>query len=214
VEEAGKKLADTRAERAYLARGRNRFRMLCLTFAFAFLLLAGRLVMLGFDGAHAPDGGLYDITSTIHRPDILDRKGRLLATDIKSATLYADPKRVIDADDLVEKVATVLPDIDAAAIRKKILKGGRFVLIHRELTPRQEAEVHDLGIPGLGFIQEYRRIYPVGDTTSHVVGFVDVDNEGLAGIEKFIDQNPQLAMADPQTSGGEATVTLSIDLGV
>ena len=73
-------------------------------------------------------------------------------------------------------------------------QGGRFVRIKRELTPKQQAEIHELGLPGLGFIEEYRRVYPVGATASHVVGLVDVDNKGLAGIEKFIDDNPQLTM--------------------
>ena len=56
--------------------------------------------------------GLHDISTTVHRPDILDRNGRLLATDIKGATLYADPAKVIDRDELVEQVASVLPDIN------------------------------------------------------------------------------------------------------
>ncbi len=91
---------------------------------------------------------------------------------------------------------------------RKLKAGGRFVRIKRELTPKQQAEIHELGLPGLGFIEEYRRVYPMGATASHVVGLVDVDNKGLAGIEKFIDDNPQLTMA------GDEAVTLSLDLGV
>lgn len=211
--ETGEK--DTKKARPDMVRvGRQRFRFIALAFVFGFLLVAGRLISLGFDSAHAPQPGFYDISMTVHRPDILDRKGRLLATDIKSATLYADPKRVVNSDDLVEELATVLPHIDTAAIRRKINKGGRFVLIKRELSPIQEAKIHALGIPGLGFIREYRRFYPAGTVASHVLGFVNIDNQGLAGIEKFIDDNPQLAMAHPQTESGQEAVTLSIDLGV
>ena len=199
--------ATARAERAYLARGRYRFRLACLAFALAFLLIGGRLVTLGFTGMGQGAGGLYDISSTVHRPDILDRHGRLLATDIKGATLYADPAKVIDIDELAEQVTSVLSDVDAKTLRAKLRAGGRFVRIKRELTPKQQEEIHELGLPGLAFIEEYRRVYPMGATASHVVGLVDVDNKGLAGIEKFIDDNPQLTMSDDQA------VTISLDLG-
>ncbi|MGH6866021.1 MAG: peptidoglycan D,D-transpeptidase FtsI family protein [Methyloceanibacter sp.] len=206
--------AEARAERAYHARCRYRFRLACLGFALAFVLIGSRLAVLGFTGTAAGGGGPYDISTTVHRPDILDRSGRLLATDIKGATLYADPKRVIDRDELVEQVSSVLKGVKAAELRARLKIGGRFVRIKRELTPNQQAEIHELGLPGLGFIEEYRRVYPMGATASHVVGLVDVDNKGLAGIEKFVDDNPQLSMMQAETASGEQTVTLSLDLGV
>ena len=206
--------AEIRAARAYHTRCRTRFRLACLGFAAAFVLIGGRLVSLGFAETGAGRGGAYDISTTIHRPDILDRNGQMLATDIRGATLFADPKRVLDADEVVERLATVLPNINKATLRKKLLGDGRFVRIARELAPRQQQQVHDLGLPGLGFIQEYRRFYPVGATASHVVGLVDVDNRGLAGIEKFIDNNPQLTMMNPQTDSGSETVAVSLDIGV
>ena len=199
--------AASRAERAYLARGRYRFRLSCLCFALAFIAIGARLVTLGFAATGPIAGGLFDISSTVHRPDIFDRDGRLLATDIKGATLYADPARVIDIDELAEQVASVLPDVKARDLRTRLKQGRRFVRIKRELTPKQQAEIHELGVPGLGFIDEYRRVYPIGATASHVVGLVDVDSKGLAGIEKFIDDNPQLAMTSKEG------VTLSLDLG-
>ncbi len=206
--------AVARAERAYLARCRYRFRLACLSFALAFVLIGGRLVTLGFAGDEPAAGSLHDISSTVHRPDILDRGGRLLATDIKGATLYADPAKVIDIDELVEQVTSVLPDVDAADLRERLKAGKRFVRIRRELTPKQQEEIHELGLPGLGFIEEYRRVYPMGPIASHVVGLVDVDSEGLSGIEKFIDDNPQLAMSHPETASGDEAVTISLDLGV
>jgi cell division protein FtsI (penicillin-binding protein 3) len=205
--------AEARAQRAYHARCRTRFRLACLGFALAFVMIGGRLVSLGFAGTEESGGGVYDISTTVHRPDILDRNGRLLATDIRGATLYADPKRVIDRDEMAEQVASVL-DVNAASLRKRLAAGGRFVRIKRELTPKQQAEIHELGLPGLGFIEEYRRVYPVGATANHVVGLVDVDNRGLAGIEKFVDNNPQLTMMNPQTESGGETVAVSLDVGV
>ncbi len=199
--------ATARAERAYLARSRYRFRLAVLAFALAFVSIGGRLVTLGFADTGQSSGGLYDISSTVHRPDIFDRDRRLLATDIKGATLYADPARVIDIDELAEQVTGVLPDVDAKDLRTRLRQGGRFVRIRRELTPKQQAEIHELGLPGLGFIEEYRRVYPASATAGQVVGLVDVDNKGLAGIEKFIDDNPQLTMT------GDEAITLSLDLG-
>jgi cell division protein FtsI (penicillin-binding protein 3) len=199
--------ATARAERAYLARSRYRFRLAVLAFALAFVLIGGRLVTLGFTDTGQNSGGLYDISSTVHRPDIFDRDRRLLATDIKGATLYADPARVIDIDELAEQVTSVLPDVDAKDLRTRLRQGGRFVRIRRELTPKQQAEIHELGLPGLDFIEEYRRVYPASATAGQVVGLVDVDNKGLAGIEKFIDDNPQLTMT------GDEAITLSLDLG-
>ena len=192
------------------ARGRKRFRLICLALVLGFVAIGARLVTLGFAVTEPGGSGLYDISSTVHRPDIFDRKGTLLATDIKSATLYADPPRVIDRDELVEQVTGVLPGVNAAELREKLKQGRRFVSIKRELSPKQQAEVHELGVPGLGFVEEYRRVYPVGATACHVVGHVDTDNRGLAGIEQFIDENPQLSMA---SVSGES-VTLSLDLGV
>jgi cell division protein FtsI (penicillin-binding protein 3) len=200
--------ATARAERAYLARSRYRFRLAVLAFALGFLAIGGRLVTLGFADNGQSAGGLWDISSTVHRPDVFDRDRRLLATDIKGATLYADPARVIDIDELAEQVTSVLPDVNAKDLRTRLRQGGRFVRIKRELTPKQQAEIHELGLPGLGFIEEYRRVYPVGATAGHVVGLVDVDNKGLAGIEKFIDDNPQLTMT------GDEAIELSLDLGV
>jgi cell division protein FtsI (penicillin-binding protein 3) len=206
--------APYRVERASLARSRDRYRLACLAFALSFLAIGLRLVSLGFAAVEPGSGGIHDISTTVHRPDVLDRNGRLLATDIKGATLYADPARIIDRDELVEQVASVLPDINAAELREKLKQGRRFVAIRRELTPKQQAEIYELGQPGLDFIEEYRRVYPVGATACHVVGYVNVDNKGLAGIEKFIDDNPQLAMSSPENAVGGEAVTLSLDLGV
>jgi cell division protein FtsI (penicillin-binding protein 3) len=205
---------DARAMRAYHARCRYRFRLACLAFALAFLLIAGRLVDLGFAATERGSGGLQDISTTVHRPDILDRHGRQLATDIKGATLYADPARVIDRDELVEQVSSVLPGIDRGELLSRLKHGKRFVRIMRELTPRQQAEIYELGLPGLGFIEEYRRVYPMGATAGQVVGLVDVDNRGLAGIEKFIDDNPQLTMLKGADEDGDEAITTSLDLGV
>ncbi len=202
-----------KADQARFSKSRARYRIACLAFALGFLVISGRLVSLGFSSIGSASDVWADISTTVHRPDIVDRNGRLLATDVKGATLYADPARVIDRDELIEQVSSVLPGIDTPKLLEKLRRGRRFVRIKRELTPKQQAEIYELGQPGLGFIEEYRRIYPAGATAGHVVGFVNVDNEGLSGIEKFIDDNPQLTMSGQDNPLGEKAVKVSLDLG-
>ena len=112
----------------------------------------------------------------------------MLATDIKVVSVFAEPRKLVDKDEAVELLTAVLPDLDARELREK-LGGARkgFIWIKREITPRQQAEVHRLGIPGVGFLPENKRIYPNGVAGAHVLGFANIDNAGIAGIEKYID---------------------------
>ena len=121
------------------------------------------------------------------RADIVDRKGVLLATSLATASLYANPKLIMDAADAAAKLVQVLPDLDQKDILHKLTSDRSFVWIQRGLTPREEFAVNRLGIPGLFFQREERRVYPFGALTAHVVGFTDVDNRGLAGAEEFFD---------------------------
>ena len=196
---------------------RARIRFMAFIFLLAFGTLVGRLVMFGLTPSTADGSGGMGAVVATSRPDLVDRNGQILATDVKMASLYAEPRNVLDPDEATEQIATVLPDIDAAAVRKKLSTEAGFVWIKREITPEQEKEIHDLGIPGLGFVSESRRFYPGGDTAAHIVGLVNVDNQGIAGFEKYVDDN---GLADLHAAGfGGATedvapVMLSIDARV
>ena len=140
----------------------------------------------------------------------------MLATDIKTASLFAEPRRIVDADEAVEKLSTVLPDINVEQTYNKLKSGTGFVWLKRQLTPKQQAEILQLGIPGVGFRTEKRRFYPGGETTSHIVGLTNIDNKGISGLEKYIDDQ---GLADLQASGLAIAkdlkpVELSIDLRV
>ncbi|MGI9383239.1 MAG: peptidoglycan D,D-transpeptidase FtsI family protein [Methyloligellaceae bacterium] len=190
-----------------------RFALTRLGFAAGFALIALRLVVLGFSSGDAYDLAQGQKLSTaIDRPDITDRKGHILATDIASASLYADPKRIGGLDDTIEQLASVLRDLDTGALRQRLKAGGRFVWVRRQLTPRQQARIHELGLPGVGFVSEPGRVYPAGATAAHVLGFVDVDNRGLAGIEKHIDRSPWILKAGAESKRDMAPIELSIDL--
>jgi cell division protein FtsI (penicillin-binding protein 3) len=169
-------------------KSKARVGLVALVFACLFLALGGRLVML----AVAPEqpGGIRRATSSAisaARPDITDRNGETLATDVKMASVFAEPRNVIDKDEAVELLTAVLPDLDARELRERLNTRRGFIWVKREITPRQQAEVHRLGIPGVGFVPENKRVYPNGVVAAHVLGFANVDNVGIAGIEKYID---------------------------
>lgn len=121
------------------------------------------------------------------RADVLDRNGAILATGLATASLYANPLRVIDPDEAARQVASVLPDTNVTELAKRMKTNREFVWLHRKLTPQQQWEILRLGIPGLDFQREEARMYPHGRPMAHVLGFTDVDNRGLAGIEKSFD---------------------------
>ncbi len=149
------------------------------------------------------------------RPDILDRGGRLVATDVAVPSLYADPALLIDLDEVIEKLTRTFPDLDAAELRKALGdRNRRFAWIKRGLTPRQAQRVHDLGLPGLGFRQEPKRVYPAGALLGHLVGHVNVDNKGAGGLERYIDDNLGIESVLGAAPSRIPPVALSIDLGV
>lgn len=157
-------------------------------FCFLFAVLATRLVALGIAGGASEDGGQSLIqTASTARPDIVDRNHETLATDIKTAALFAEPRYVIDADEATELLTAVLPDLDRGRLRRVLAGDGKFAYLKREITPRQQQAIHKLGIPGIGFRVENRRFYPGGPAASHVLGTVNIDNRGIAGLEEYID---------------------------
>ncbi|MGX1785698.1 peptidoglycan D,D-transpeptidase FtsI family protein [Bosea sp. NPDC055332] len=162
--------------------------LVILGFSGLFVAIVVRLVMLGaFPGDQV---GLRRATSnaiSAARPDILDRNGVQLATDIRTVSVFAEPRNILDKDEATELLTAVLPDLNAKELRDKLSTKKGFVWVKREITPRQQAEVHRLGIPGVGFVPENKRVYPNGNVAAHVLGFANVDNVGIAGIEKYID---------------------------
>jgi len=184
------------ARKATGGRGRNRVLMTMAVFFGIYGVIAGRLVYLGFQDPEASGGPASRVTAS--RPDIVDRNGEVLATDIKTSSLFAEPRRIVDADEAVEKLSTILPDLDAEQTYNKLKSGTGFVWLRRQLSPRQQADIMQLGIPGIGFRTENRRFYPGGSTAAHILGLTNIDNQGISGIEKYIDD---LGLADLQSSG-------------
>jgi cell division protein FtsI (penicillin-binding protein 3) len=211
-------LAGPQEER--LRKARSRVRLAMLGFASLYAVIAVSLVVYVVRYDRSAQSGVRSaeaVSST--RPDILDRNGEVLATDVRAISLYAEPKKLaasFDVDEATELLTAVLPDLDAREVRERLRSGKGFVWLRREITPTQRDQIHRLGIPGVGFLREAKRSYPNGPTLSHVLGMVNVDNQGLGGIERYIDNQglAELHRAGLVTDRNQAAVQLSIDLRV
>ncbi len=189
-----------------LARAKQRLVFVFLSFALFFVVVSGRLTSLTLGNEPQEPEQLRALSAEgpiASRADILDRNGTILATSLPTMTLVADAKSVLNAPEAVENLKTVLPDLDGAKLLKDLTAGKRYVTIRRRLIPRQVFEINRLGIAGVGFTPEESRIYPSGEVTVHAVGYTDVDNNGIAGLEKGLDERLQ---SDP------APVTTSLDV--
>jgi cell division protein FtsI (penicillin-binding protein 3) len=141
-----------------------------------------------------------------HRAMITDRHGQILAISLPSAALYADPRQIVDPAAVVDKLRRVLPHLDAAVAEQRLANPKRqFVYLAREITPDEEEAINDLGIPGIDFLPTEIRRYPMGRLAAQVLGGVDVDEQGVAGVEKSFNKR---LMTDP------VPLRLSIDVRV
>ena len=186
-----------------LERGRDRLVVTGLLIVLAFgavsLRLVGATCFAGHEEARIDHGPEAEVQ--LSRADILDRNGQQLATSLATASLYADPKLVLDAHEAAAKLAEALPGLDETETYAKLASNKRFVWLKRNLTPRQHQAVHVLGLPGILFEREERRFYPPASLTAHVVGYTGVDNVGLAGLERSFDKPLKAAAQKPlQTS--------------
>ena len=202
-------------DRAAKARARVGFAI--LAFAAVYAIIGGRLVMYATIGdSHGTRRTASQDAIATARPDIVDRNGEVLATDVKAPSLFAEPRRIIDKDEAIELLTGTLPDLDTGEVRDRVLSKKGFVWLKREITPSQQQEIHRLGIPGIGFLRENKRVYPTGSEVAHVIGLVNIDNQGIAGMEKWLDTNglADLHRAGFATDRQQQPVELSIDLRV
>lgn len=193
-----------------------RTRLVMLGMTLLFMSVAGQLARLA--ATTGPDMVVTlnePMARTYVRPDILDRGGRLLATDIEMPSLYADPSLVQGIDDVAERLGTVIPDLDQGELRKQLSdRNRRFIWLRRGISPRLAQDIHDLGLPGLEFRTELRRAYPLVRLAGHLLGSVNIDNKGASGIERTIDDTIGVETTLGAPRKGGLPVRLTIDLGV
>lgn len=143
------------------------------------------------------------------RAEITDRRGALLATNIVTLSVIGDPSKIPDHAYAAKMLALNLDGLEEADLLRRFERGGRFAWIKRHISPREQMIVQELGIPGIAFDSSEKRVYPNGRLASHMLGFVDIDNQGLAGIEH--GQQAQL-VGGPEA--GKEPLALALDLRV
>ena len=185
----------TRAEQGYV-RGRVAKKGVAALRIRGMLMLCA--LMMGFSGigvklghvalvpAQEPQASIRALPKApIQRGNIYDANGELLATTLKVHSVYADPKRVLDAQEVVQQLNNVIPHLNTEKLAKQLSKKKRrFVWVRRHITPEQAFAINALGLPGVGFREEFVRMYPNRHLAAHVLGSVNVDGRGLAGIER------------------------------
>ena len=172
--------------------------------ALAVFMTIGTRVLLLSTTTEASSAPAIPMASNVERGQILDRKGRLLASNLPMTVLHADPTEIMNIADAAEKLAPLIENHDVASLTKLLSKKTRYVELDRKLTPGRHAQILQLGIPGVYFRDGNLRVYPRGNAAAHILGQVDTQNIGIAGMEKSMDA---------RLMAGE-DVTLSIDIGL
>ena len=207
--------------RLAIERSHMRVALVGLVFVGVFGTISAKLLAMAIFGEPpSQEHRVAAASSTAFRPDIVDRNGEILATDIRTVSVFAEPGNIYDKDEAVELLTAVLPELNATELRAKLSSrkgrsGAGFVWVKRELTPKQQAEVHRLGMPGIGFLPDHKRVYPNGVAAAHILGATNLDGIGIAGMEKYIDNTGIQALNSFGLINKQADlkpVQLSIDL--
>ena len=175
-------------------------------FVMGFMTLAvGATRAALFSDAARGDGRIAPAATT--RADLVDRNGMLLAADLLHYGLYIDPREIWDTEETRRALLSTLPGLSPERL-ERALRGERRVFLIGALTPAERNRLHAFGLPGLTFEPEQRRVYPLGTTAAHLIGFADSGGEGVSGVEAAFNEDIRAAVA----SGGK--IPLSIDLRV
>jgi cell division protein FtsI (penicillin-binding protein 3) len=188
---------------------RRRLMIGVLMFFGAFALMAVRTVELGLSAPAPKKVAARHVevpTVSFNRADVQDRNGETLAINLQTASLYAEPKLIKNPTIVANELAGILSGVPYASLLSKLESGKSFVWIKRKLTPRQQWKINALGEPGLKFEQEEDRVYPHGRLAAHVIGYADVDGNGLAGVEHYFDDR----LSNKSRTGEPLTLSLDI----
>jgi len=165
---------------------------------------------------------LRHIPIPAHRGLITDRNGEPLAVSTPVTTLWANPKEMQASKERWPQLAAALGQNPQQLVERLTAQASKeFIYLVRGLTPEQGQHVLDLKVPGVYGLEEFRRFYPAGDVTAHMVGFTDLDDHGREGVELAYDEwlagvpGKRQVIKDIQvTKNAKAgkTLALSIDL--
>ena len=196
-------------------RAESRLVLMSLVFLLAFGAVGFRMAALATTEAEEPRVARSEAAIHTTRADIVDRQGRVLATNFATNALYAHPHEIVDARAAADGLAEIFPEMDADTLYARFTSERRFLWLRRYLSPEQEQQVHDLGEPGLLFGPREMRLYPNGPIAAHVLGGAGFGQEavnaaeviGVAGVEAQFDE----VLRDP---GQTEPLMLSLDLTV
>jgi cell division protein FtsI/penicillin-binding protein 2 len=164
--------------------------MVCWVAAVEARLVYLQIVVHAHLVARAERQQLRTIAAPAKRGDILDRRGRVLATSVDADSVYAVPSEIRDGAGVVEKLCGALRDCtarDRQTLLDRLQRQREFEYVRRQASPEQARRVADLNLDGIGFLKESRRYYPKTDLAAHVLGYVGIDNKGLGGLESAYD---------------------------
>lgn len=191
---------------------RARIFFVIVGFSLVFLIISIRLLIVA-----SSDYVNFQKTmsrKSIHRVDITDRNNNLLAVNLPGASLYANPRKIIDPEESLKKLLLIIPDLDATKILADLKSNKSFVWIKRDVTPLEHEKIYNIGMPGFGFEREQKRIYTYGNLLSHVIGYVSRDMDGLAGIEQFFEKFITGQKEKEDRTGMGDVLQLSIDVRI
>lgn len=196
-------------------RAEGRLLVMGAFFFMAFIAVGLRMGTISASDPSEPRAsGVADARILNQRADITDRNGNILATNMATYSLYAQPQQMIDPVRVAKELKHIFPELDEPRMVRQFTGSRTFVWIRKQLSPEQMQAVHDIGSPGLLFGPREMRLYPNGHLASHILGGVRYGREGVdsaelvgvGGIEKVYDQ----WLRDP-ANGGKPLV-LSLDL--
>lgn len=195
-------------------RAETRLLVLGIFFFVAFSTVALRMGMLSASTPTEPQSAASIVQIANQRADIVDRRGEILATNLATTALYAQPPLMVDPVAAAKGLARVFPDLDEKELIEDFTGKRKFLWIKKKISPEQQQAVHDLGEPGLLFGPREMRLYPNGRLAAHILGGASFGKEGVhaaevigvAGVERYFDET----LRDPAREG--APLQLSIDL--
>ncbi len=197
-------------------RAESRLLVLILAFVSLFALVAVRMGTLAVSEPMEPQTAYSGPSIVAQRGNIVDRKGRILATNLDTHSLYATPQDMVEPELAAQSLAQIFPDLDEQDLLRWFTGKRKFLWVKKKLSPEQKQAVHDLGEPGLKFGPREVRLYPNGTLASHVLGGASFGREdvaaaevvGVAGVEKMFDA----FLRDPAYAGKELELTIDLSI--
>ncbi|GFE63546.1 peptidoglycan D,D-transpeptidase FtsI family protein [Litoreibacter roseus] len=197
-------------------RAETRLLVLGVLFLVGFTLIGTRMTVLASSDPVEPQASASAARIVAQRANIVDRQGRVLATNLATNSFYAQPPLMVDPTRAASELIKIFPDLDEKDLLEKFTGPRKFLWIKKKLSPEQVQAVHDIGEPGLLFGPREMRLYPNGRLAAHILGGASFGREGVhsaevigtAGVEKAFDDY----LRDPALDG--APLQLSIDLSI